>query len=170
MNSSTTTAPPPPFFLQSSRRAHGRPWLRAGMGCSLRVVPALSWPRYKAPTPSSAFLSLLCFPTPPSQLRRAPLASSAQASPGKIVTQFCLLLVHPTNLLLPLDFAENSLSTFFFLAAGDLDRNSDSPWPASSGEPLPLLVVSTALSRCCSAHSTLACLFCPLQSPDRCRR
>ena len=74
--------------------------------------------------------------------------------------QFRLLLAHPTELLLPLDFTESSLSTFIFLAAGDLDRNSDSPWPASSGELLPFLVDSTASSRCCSTYSILAYLFC----------
>ena len=117
-NSSTTTAPPPASFLWHSRRAHGHPRLRAGMGCSLRVVPSLSWPHYKAPTPLSAFLSLLCFLTPPPQLRRASLASSAQASLGRAVFQLRLLLASPTDLLLQLDFAGNSLSTFFFLTAG----------------------------------------------------
>ena len=81
----TTTAPPPVSFLRPSRRARGRPRLRACTSWSLRVVPSLSWPRYKAPTPSSAFLSLLCFSTLPSQLRRAPLDSAAQASLGKVV-------------------------------------------------------------------------------------
>ena len=61
----TTTAPPPVSFLRPSRRARGRPRLRAGMRGSLCVVPSHSWPRYKAPTPSSAFLSLLCFPSSP---------------------------------------------------------------------------------------------------------
>ena len=147
----TVTAPPPASFLRSSRRARGRPRLRAGTSSSLRVVPSHSWPRYKAPTPSSTLISLLCFPPPPLQLRRAILASSAQDSPEKAVSQFRLLLAPPIDLLLPLDFAENSLSTFFFLVAGDLDRNSVSPRPASSGEPLSLLVVATASSRRCDA-------------------
>ena len=84
--------------------------------------------------------------------------------------QFRLLLAHPIELLLPLDFAESSLSPFIFLAAGDLNGNSDSPWPTSSGEPLPLIVDSMASPRCCSAYSTLACSFCPLQSPELHRR
>ena len=142
----TVTAPPPASFLRPSRRARGRPRLRAGTSASLRVTPSLIWPRYKAPTTLAVFLPLLCFPTPSPQLRRAPLTASAQDSPGKAVSQFCLLLAPPTDLLLPLDFAENSLSTFFFLAADDLDRNSVSPWPASSGEPLSLLVVAIASS------------------------
>ena len=150
-NSSPTTAPPPASFLRSSRRICDRPWLRTGTSSSLRVVPSYSWPRYKAPTPSSTLISLLCFPPPPLQLRRAILASSAQDSPRKAVSQFRLLLAPPTDQFLPLDFTENSLSTFFFLAAGDLDRNSVSPRPASSGEPLSLLVVATASSRCCDA-------------------
>ena len=145
------TAPPPASFLRPSRRARGRPRLCAGTSSSLRAIPSHSWPRYKATTPSSTLISLLCFPPPPLQLRRAILASSAQDSPRKAVSQFRLLLAPPTDLLLPLDFAENSLSTFFFLAASDLDRNSVSPRPASSGELLPLLVVSIASSRCCSA-------------------
>ena len=146
----TVTAPPPASFLRSSRRVRGCPRFRAGTSSSLRVTPSLSWPRYKAPTTFVLFLPLLCFPTPPPQLRRALLASSAQDSPGKAVSQFRLLLAPPTDLVLPLDFAENSLSTFF-LAAGDLDRNSVSSRLASSGELLPLLVVSTASSRCCDA-------------------
>ena len=145
----TVTAPPPASFLRSSRRVRGRPRLCAGTSSSLRVTPSLSWPCYKAPTTFAVFLPLLCFPTPLPQLRRALLASSAQDSPGKVVSQFCLLLTPPTDLLLPLDFVENSLSTFFFLAASDLDRNSVSPRPASSSEPL--LVISTTSSRCCSA-------------------
>ena len=120
-------------------------------------------------TPFIFFLHSV-FPTPPSQLRRASLVPSAQVSLGKAMFQFHLLLAHLTELLLPPDFAESSLSTFIFLAAGDLNGNSDSPWPTSSGEPLPLLVDSTASSRCCSAYSTLACLFCPLQSLELHRR
>jgi len=118
LNSSTTTAPPPALFLWPSSHARGRPWLHAGTGCSLRVVPSLSWPRYKAPTPLSSFLSLLCFPTPPPQLHRAPLASSAQASLDRAVSQLHLLLASLADLLLQLDFIGNSLSTFFFLTAG----------------------------------------------------
>ena len=102
------------------------------------------------------------FPTPPSQLRRASLVSSAQASPVKAMFQFCLLLAHSTELLLPPNCAESSRYTFIFVAAGDINGSFDSPWPASSGEPLPLLVGSMDLSRCCSAYSTLACSFCPL--------
>ena len=120
-------------------------------------------------TPFIFFLHSI-FPTPPSQLRRASLVPSAQVSPRKAVFQFRLLLAHLTELLLPPDFSESSLSTFIFLAAGDLNGNVDSPWPASSGEPLPSIVGSLVSSRCCSAHSTLACSFCPLQSPELHRR
>ena len=60
--------------------------------------------------------------------------------------QFRLLLAHLTELLLPPDFAESSLSTFIFLAAGDLNGNVDSPWPASSGKPLPSIVGSLVSS------------------------
>ena len=59
--------------------------------------------------------------------------------------QFCLLLAHLTELLLLPDFAKSSLSTFIFLAAGDLNGNIDSLWPASSGEPLPSIVGSLVL-------------------------
>ena len=118
----------------------------------------------------SFFFLLSVFPMPPSQLRRASLVSSAQASPVKAMFQFRLLLAHSTELLLPPNFAESSQYTFIFLAAGDIDGSSDSPWPALSSEPLPLLVGSMDSSRCCSAHSTLACSFCPLQSPERCRQ
>jgi len=65
----TVTAPPLASFLRPSRRARGHPRLCAGTRCTLRVVPARSWPRYKAPTTLSAFLPLLCFPMPPPQLR-----------------------------------------------------------------------------------------------------
>ena len=118
----------------------------------------------------SFFFLLSVFPTPPSQLRRASLVSSAQASLVKAVFQFRLLLADPTELLMSLDFVESSRYTFIFLAAGDINGSFDSPWPASSGELLPLLVGSMDLSRCCSAHSTLAYSFCPLQLPKRCRR
>ena len=108
LNSSTTTAPPPASFLRSSRRARGRPQLRAGTGWSLRVVPSFSWPRYKASTPLSAFFSLLYFLTPLSQLRRASLAFSAQASHGKAVFQLCLLLVNSSHQLWLSESTENS--------------------------------------------------------------
>ena len=118
----------------------------------------------------SFFFLLSVFPTPSSQLRRASLVSSVQASPVKAMFQFHLLLVHSTELLLPPNFAESSRYTFIFLVAGDINGSSDSPWPALSSEPLPLLVGSMDSSRCCSAHSTLACSFCPLQLPEHCRR
>ena len=48
MNSVTITAPPPTYLLRPSRLALGRPWLRAGTACTLRVDSARSWTRYKA--------------------------------------------------------------------------------------------------------------------------
>ena len=142
----TVTAPPPASFLRPSRRARDRPRLHAGTSGSLRVIPSLSWLHYKAPTPSSAFLSLLCFPTPPPQLRRVPLASSAQTSLGKTVLQLRLILLNPSQPLWLSRITENLRLRLFFLAAGDLDRSSGSPRPASSGEPLSLFVGSIASS------------------------
>ena len=103
----TATAPLPASFLRPSRRARGHPQLHAGTGCSLHVVPSHSWPCYKAPMPSSTFFSLLCFPTPPPQLRRAPLDSSAQASLGKAVFQLHLLLANPSHQLWLSESTEN---------------------------------------------------------------
>ena len=95
LNSSTTTAPPPASFLRSSRRARGRHWLHAGTGWSLRVVPSLSWPRYKASTPSSAFLSLLCFATTATVvLRRSPLPQPCIPCQNWPRHKFRLSLVH----------------------------------------------------------------------------
>ena len=100
----------------------------------------------KPGTPSSPFLSLLCFPTSPPQLRRVPLASSAQTSLGKAVLQLRLVLLNPSQPLWLSGIAENLRLCLFFLAVGDLDRSSGSPRPASSGEPWSLFVGSIASS------------------------
>ena len=146
MNSVTITAPPPTYLLRPTRLALGRPWLRAGTACTLRVDSARSWTRYKAWNAVVAFLSLLCFPTSSPQLRRVPLASSAQTSLGKAVLQLRLVLLNPSQPLWLSGIAENLRLRLFFLTAGDLDRRSGSPRPASSGEPWSLFVGSIASS------------------------
>ena len=100
----------------------------------------------KLGTPSSPFLSLLCFPTSPPQLRRVPLASSAQTSLEKAVLQLRLVLLNSSQPLWLSGIAENLRLRLFFLAAGYLDRSSGSSRPASSGEPLSLFVGSIASS------------------------
>ena len=109
-------------------------------------IPRAPGRAIKPGTPSSPFLSLLCFPTSPPQLRRVPLASSAQTSLGKVVLQLRLVLLNPSQPLWLSGITENLRLRLFFLTAGDLDRSSGSPRPASSGEPLSLFVGSIASS------------------------
>ena len=143
MNSVTITAPPPAYLLRSSRLALG---FALALHARCVSIPRAPGRAIKPGTPSSPFLSLLCFPTSPPQLRRVPLASSAQTSLRKAVLQLRFVLLNPSQPLWLSGITENLRLRLFFLAAGDLDRSSGSPRPASSGEPLSLFVGSIASS------------------------
>ena len=62
MNSVTITAPPPTYLLRPSRLTLGRPWLRAGTTCTLRVDSTRSWTRYKARNAVVVLSFLALFP------------------------------------------------------------------------------------------------------------
>ena len=108
---------------------------------------------------------LLCFPdataiTPASSHRHF-----SALQPLQSLSQLCLLLAHPTNLLLSLVFTGNSRCALFFLAAGSVSVEHDLPWLELHGASLSLLSVPLA-SPC--AYDTLSPVdwsFCPLQSP-----
>ena len=79
----------------------GSPSAALGFALALHArcvsIPRAPGRAIKPGTPSSSFLSLLCFPTSPSQLRRVPLASSVQTSFDKSVLQLRLFLPNPSH-------------------------------------------------------------------------
>ena len=121
MNSVTITAPPPTYLLRPSRLALGRPWLRAGTACTLRVDSARSWTGYKA---RNAVITL-SFPVLfPDVAASTPASSPRFLSPNQPRKSGVQLRLGLLNLFQPLwlsGIAENLRLRLFLLAAGDLD-------------------------------------------------
>ena len=86
--------------------------------------------------------------------------------PLQSLSQLRLLLAHPINLLLSLVFAENSWCALFFLAAGSVSVEHDSPWLELHGASLSLLSIPSASPYAQDTLSPIDWSFCPLQSPE----
>ena len=107
-----------------------------------------SWPSYKDYAVAVLHFLFLCFFPSPPLLRRAFTVDLALLPSQQRLFQFCLLLAHPAIPLGLPDFAENSRCIAFFSTAGNLSVVLAPSWPAPSGEPLSLISVPTASSRC----------------------
>ena len=91
-NSVTTTAPPPASFSGLPDTPMAALGFALARRRPLRVISLLSWPLYKAQTPSPTFLSLLCFSRRPCS---TPASSHRRCSASTVVAKCSIALPTP---------------------------------------------------------------------------